>query len=151
MTVRKIRDAWYVDIVFAHASGRTERVRRRSPVQTKAGATTFELQVRRELLEDKPPVKEVPTLAAFVPDYLRHCAATNRASYARQKARTFATELLPAFGHLRLDEITVRVIDAYRAGRVGARTCTCCGGTGSLEKKRYPSASEKAARKKETP
>lgn len=94
MTVRRIKGDWYVD--YRHKGA---RIRKRSPVQTKAGAQSYELQLRRELLE--PPAKECPTLATFSADYLRHCAATNRASYARQKARTFATELLPAFGRLR--------------------------------------------------
>lgn len=125
MTVRRIGSSWYVDVKFRHPTGRVERVRRRSPVQTRAGATRYELELRRALLDGMH--RETPTLAAFAKDYLADCDATNRARTVREKAATLRRAVLPALGKLRLDAIGVRELDKYRAARVAAgrhpKTC----------------------------
>ena len=46
MAARKIDGRWYADFRFQHADGSVERVRKRSPVQSKAGADEFEHQLR---------------------------------------------------------------------------------------------------------
>jgi hypothetical protein len=43
------KEHWLVDIVFEHADGRVERVRKVSPVQTKRGAERYEQQLRASL------------------------------------------------------------------------------------------------------
>lgn len=127
MTVRRIRDAWYVDVKFTHADGRVERVRKRSPVQTKAGATKYELQVRAALLEGTyaaapaPVVAGAPTLADYVAsDYLPYCATNNRPRWAREKAAMFRRAVLPVLGALQLDAIGVRELERYKAARAAA-------------------------------
>ena len=50
MAARKIDGRWYADFRFQHADGSIERVRKRSPVQSKAGADEFEHQLRTALL-----------------------------------------------------------------------------------------------------
>ena len=60
---------------------------------------------------------EVQTLAAFADEYLKNCNTTNRPQYARKKKQIMHTHLLPAFGHLRLDQIGARAIAAYRSAR----------------------------------
>ena len=47
MTVRRIKGNWFVDFRFQHADGLTERVRKRAPVPSKAGAQEYERQNRR--------------------------------------------------------------------------------------------------------
>jgi hypothetical protein len=39
-----------IDVVFTHPDGRRQRVRKKSPVQTKRGAEEYERSVRQALL-----------------------------------------------------------------------------------------------------
>ena len=82
------REYWIVDVVFEHADGRRERVRKVPPVQTRRGAEEYERQVRAELLNPSPSAKDVPTFGTFVderwwPTYPH--AAGNRASTNKEK------------------------------------------------------------------
>ena len=63
MAARKIDGKWYADFRFQHADGSVERVRKRSPVQSKAGADEFEHQLRTALLAPTHTTKEVLTFA----------------------------------------------------------------------------------------
>jgi integrase len=55
---------WFADFTFNHVDGRTERIRKRSPVNTKLGAQEYERQLREHLLKHgKLPRKEEPTKA----------------------------------------------------------------------------------------
>ena len=45
MTTRKLNGKWYADFRFQHADGTAERIRKRSPIQSKAGAEEFELRI----------------------------------------------------------------------------------------------------------
>src|SRR5258708_18739019 len=62
----KARQFWMVDIVFEHADGRAERIRKVSPVPTRRGAEEYERQLRTSLLRPRPERKEIPTFATFV-------------------------------------------------------------------------------------
>jgi len=63
---RDSQRGWLVDLVFHHADGRHERIRKISPVDTKIGAQEYERQIRESLLRGK---KEVPTVNEFWPRY----------------------------------------------------------------------------------
>jgi len=91
-----------VDVVFEHADGRIERMRKVSPVQTKRGAEEFERQLRAELLHPSPKKKEVPTLEEFAPRFIEGHAKANRqkASGVQSKESILKTHLLPLFGRL---------------------------------------------------
>jgi integrase len=112
------RQFWIVDIVFEHADGRVERVRKVSPVQTKRGAEEYERQVRATLLNPSAPRKEVPTFGAFVderwwPTY--PAAAGNRHTTVREKGYHLRCHLRPAFERHRLDEIKKETLDRFVA------------------------------------
>src|SRR5690242_862921 len=80
-TTGAAREFWIVDVVFEHADGKVERVRKVPPVQTKRGAEEFERQLRASLLKPKSqsvPTQEVPTLEEFKPRYIEHHAKANR-------------------------------------------------------------------------
>jgi hypothetical protein len=47
------REFWMVDIVFEHADGRVERVRKVSPVQSLRGAEAYERQLRQSLWKEE--------------------------------------------------------------------------------------------------
>ena len=67
--------------------------------------------------------KEVPTLSAFADEFMETYAKTNnRPSTCREKRRCLARSILPALGHLRLDEIGAREIERYKAARLGSTT-----------------------------
>jgi integrase len=102
------REFLLVDIVFEHADGRLQRVRKVAPVQTQRGAEAYERQLRAELLNPSPKRKEVPTLEAFAPRFIEGHAKANRqkASGVQTKENLLRRHLLPMFGRLPLDQIT---------------------------------------------
>ncbi len=102
---------WWVDFRY-----RRRRIRRRSLVQTKRGAEEFERQLRQQFLEDvshgKDPFSKPPLFAVFASEWLRTYVATNnRLSTQREKSSAMHAHLIPAFGNLRLDEITTVEVD----------------------------------------
>lgn len=134
MSVKRIGDRWYVDVQTRTPEGTVVRVREPAPVDNKRGAHAHEKKVlgliqsgqwvHRARKRGRPrkgthpgqPVTDAGvglTLAAFVPKFLRHQAAKNRASDVRLKTQILYSHLLPAFGEMRLDEITTEAVDHY--------------------------------------
>jgi integrase len=112
------REFWMVDVVFEHADGRIERVRKVSPVQTKRGAQEFERQLRASLLSPLAPAKEVPRFEEFVderwwPTY--PAAAGNRHTTVREKESHLRVHLKPFFGRMRLDDIKKEPMERFLA------------------------------------
>lgn len=103
-----MRQFWMVDVVFEHADGRIERVRKVSPVQTQRGAHEYERKLRAALLSPVAPAKEVPTLGAFAPQFIESYAKANRqkASGILSKETIIRSHLMPLFGTSKLDQIT---------------------------------------------
>ena len=119
MTARRINGKWHVDFRFQHADGRIERVRKLSPVQTRAGAEEYERQCRGQML--LPPVvqKEVPRFDQFEHEFVNtYARTTNKPSEIRAKESILSLHLVPVFGKSRLNEITSRRIDSYKADKL---------------------------------
>jgi integrase len=121
------RQYWIVDIVFEHADGRIDRVRKVSPVQTKRGAEQYERQLRAELLNPSPIRKEVPTLKEFAPRFIEGYAKANKhkASGIETKQDILKSHLIPLFGALPLDQITSERVARLKArlrDKSGSRT-----------------------------
>ncbi|HWB77393.1 MAG TPA: site-specific integrase [Nannocystaceae bacterium] len=117
------RVTWHVQVITRRPDGTKQRARRVCARQDEARKVEAELRSQLRLQPAAVTPKEAPTLRAFVPEYQQHVDTTNRPQYARKKAQLLA-QLLPHFGDLRLDQINVRSIDAYRATRakeVGAK------------------------------
>ena len=129
-----------IDIQIEMPDGTITRVRKVSPVQTKRAAAVYERGVREALLaklvgrEEKeaepattattqktkrqPKEKRAPRLAAFCEHFLETYATThNRPSTVREKRRALGRGLLDHVGHLRLDRITARHIETFKARR----------------------------------
>lgn len=120
MAVRKIGDVWYVDFRHQHADGRPERIRKRSPVQTKAGAQAYEHQLRTALLAPVRLNKEVPKFAAYADEFMKtYAVANNKPSEQAAKARILKHHLLPAFGEMRLNQIKMHEIETLKAALIG--------------------------------
>ena len=117
MAVRRIRQKWYVDFRFQHADGRTERVRKRSPIQSKTGAEEFQRTLRTALLEPARALrKEVPKFSEYASEFMRtYAVANNKPSEQAAKASMLKHHLLPAFGKMRLDEIKAHPIETLKA------------------------------------
>jgi integrase len=126
MSVRRKQDgAYYVDVVFEHPDGRQERVRKRSPVQDRRGAERYERELRQALLggtygkarkEEKP---ELPTVSAYADEFMRTYVATNnRRSEQDAKASRFRVYIKPYLGTLRLDQVSTRAVEDFKAQMV---------------------------------
>jgi len=119
MSVRQQRGKWLVDIVFEHADGRHERVRKVSPVNTKRGAEEYERQVRARLLEPRlHNQKEIPTFKQFVQDRwwpTYPTAAQNRHTTILEKECHLRVHLMPFFANLRLDAINKETLLRFLA------------------------------------
>lgn len=61
---------------------------------------------------------EVPTLAAFADPFMANAATENGKSELNKKRQMLRDHLLPAFGNVRMDQITARSIDVYKASKL---------------------------------
>jgi integrase len=121
MAVRRIRNKWYVDFRFQHPDGRVERVRKHSPISSKAGAEEYERKLRTSMLAPAPLPKEVPTFAAFAAEFMRtYAAANNKPSERTAKECILKHHLLPAFGATRLHEVGMHAVEWMKADKLGA-------------------------------
>ncbi len=112
----KMHEFWMVDIDYQSLNGEAVRIRRKSPIQTKAGAAQYERELRIELangsLKQKEEKKEIPTLKEFSEEFLNSYAKVhNKQSEVESKKGNLCRYLLPALGTKNLDEIRVRDID----------------------------------------
>ena len=82
MAARRIDGKWYADFRFQDADGTVERVRKRSPVQSKAGADEFEHRLRTELLTPvRTTAKEVPKFSAYATEFM---ARSSKIAWSRR-------------------------------------------------------------------
>lgn len=115
MSVRKIRNKWWVDIRF-----KEERYRKKSPDNTRSGALAYEATLRARLAAgervDGDRCASVPTLAAFAPTWMeRSVAANNKPSDQATKESILRVHLLPALGRKPLDAIFSEDVEKYKA------------------------------------
>lgn len=121
MAVRKIKGWWCVDI----RSGK-ERLRKRSPHNTRAAARDYERHLTCELATKgsldavlaRGAFKSVrpPKFAEFAERWFQtYVIANNKPSEQERKRRALEGHLLPAFGRLVLNAITADRIEGYKA------------------------------------
>lgn len=118
MTVHKREDGrgWYVHFVLTHLDGSKERVRKRSPVQTRRGAEEYERQLRTEL--SKPERKELKRirLKDFAHEFLEiHVATKKKYSTQVTYESTIRVHLVPNLGDMWLHEISAKTIEKLQA------------------------------------
>ena len=126
--IRKHRSgAWEVDAIVRLPSG--ERVRKRivSPLTGHSATVRWARALEEELLtkglKQKPAA--APTLEAFAPRYLEHCAANRqKPSALARKASILRIHLLPRFGAKRLSEIHTRDVEELKTALAGAAPST---------------------------
>lgn len=106
---------WAISVVFKHADGRVQRVRRTSPVNTKEGAKEYERQVREALLRN-PDTFEKPTggalpLSKFLKEYFGYLKPRVRPSSYDTAVSQVSCHVLPLFGDTPVRDIGRREID----------------------------------------
>jgi integrase len=119
------REAWVIDVNVPGKDGRMRRIQRVSPVQTRRAAEKLEHELREDLLNaDETKVHaptEVPTFAAFADRFVGTYSVTNnKPSEVESKRTILRVHLVPELGELRLDQIGVAEIEAYKAKKVKA-------------------------------
>lgn len=113
---------WYVDFMMDFPDGSKERVRKKSPRNTRKAAESFERDLRQQMLDDwrrhELGLRDAPTLADFEEEFFSVLQNSGlKASTLRTYRTTMTTHLVPFFGDLHLDEIGPRVVEQYKASR----------------------------------
>jgi site-specific recombinase XerD len=118
MVVRRNNRGWGVDFWLEHPDGKRERVRKRSPIQTKRGAEEYESRLRQELIngthQEVKQQSATPTVASFEKEFLLYAKANNKPSEQANKRSMLSKYLLPYFGHKRMDKISRGDIEAFK-------------------------------------
>jgi len=123
MTVRRFKDGFFmIDFRYETPTGRG-RFRRICPVRGKRAAQDYEVRYRRELEEEAAHQREevttqpeVPTFEEFSREFMStYVASNNKPSERMAKEYAFRLHLLPFFGPMRLDEITMRDVERFKA------------------------------------
>lgn len=119
------REAWVVDVQAVGKDGRLRRVQRVSPIQNRRAAEKLEHDIREELVNADERVTiaaiESPLLSGFAEEFLTtYAAANNKPSEVESKRMILRVHLVPALGALRLDQIGLAEIDAYKAKKLYA-------------------------------
>jgi integrase len=134
MSIRKIPSgSWMIDVNIRMPDGSRTRVRKVSPLPTKRGAAQYEREVREAVLAracgggEETEETAAPKFAAFAEFFIETYATTNnRPSTVREKRRALRRGMLEHIGHLRLDQISARHVESFKARRkkdgVGPKT-----------------------------
>jgi len=124
MSVRKIRQSWWVDFRFNFT-----RYRKRSPQNTRGGAEAYEVCLRHELsihgsLNAYVKVEAKPTFTEFSERWFSsYVEVNNKPSECRSKKYILSASLVPFFGHQRLNEIATADIEAYKGEQLKRGNC----------------------------
>ena len=119
MAVKKWRGKWCVDFQVGE-----RRIRRVSPTQSRRGAEAYEAELRASLIptssgSPEPAAIESPTLAEFAPEFLlTYARVNNKPAERSRKENVLRNHLVPFFGNQRLDQITPRRLEAFKADRL---------------------------------
>jgi len=120
MSVRKIRNTWWVDLHFGGA-----RYRKKSPDNSKSGALLFESTLRHKLLIGEPieklkeEKKEHPLFEEFAWHWFEtYAKSNNKKSEISNKEIALRVHLVPFFGKTRIDKITNIQIEEFKAKKV---------------------------------
>jgi hypothetical protein len=83
-------------------------------------AEQYERELRQALLDgSRKERREAPRFAAFVEEYLQtYAEPNNKYSTVISKKSIFKHHLVPAFGLYKIDEITLREIEGYKARKL---------------------------------
>jgi integrase len=115
MAVRKLPNSWWVDFQFNH-----RRYRKRSPDNSRAGAAAYETLLKGRLIRgeslDRDTKEQELTFEHFAWTWFdEYVVPNNKPSEQWTKRSVLRSALNPFFGKLKLDQITGRQIEQYKA------------------------------------
>lgn len=126
MAVTKLHGSWWVDFCY-----QGHRLRRRCPLNTRASALAFEVQLRQLVTSNgsikdalaaltAKPVDVVPLFAVFSERWLREYVDVNNGRSERyNKRKSLHRRLVPFFGPMRLDEISLNAVERFKGALLG--------------------------------
>lgn len=106
---RKGNTYYRVDILWHHPDGRLERIRKRSPVNTRRGAEQYERDLRNALADGtygKRRKAEEPTVSGFRARYFAQHVSGLKASSQESQRQLWDTYLEPFMGDDRIGAVT---------------------------------------------
>lgn len=121
MPIRKDGPSWYVDFSY-----RGRRYKRRSPINSQAGAREFELRLRQrimlgESLDDAPKITTVTTFQEFSKRWMdNYVRANNKPSEMENKAGVLRNHLVPFFGNTSIKDIKRERVEEYKVMKLNA-------------------------------
>lgn len=121
MTIRTNQNGkLMIDIDLMLPDGSRRRIRRVAPYQSKRKAEQYERELRANLLngsiQKEEEKKAIPTVEEFSKEFMEtYVAANNKPSEGISKEYIFRLHLVPVFGKYRLDEISVRDVERFKA------------------------------------
>jgi len=145
-TTGAIHEYWIVDVTFKQPNGKTKRIKKVSPVQTKRGAQQYEFQLRSSLLDgtyrSEEEVEEqaeerprIPTVAEFAEEFLEiYVKNNNKPSEQASKRGIIDHHIKPLIGKVPLDQVGPK-IEWFKA-QLRERLCVGGRGIGHGKRKR---------------
>lgn len=124
---RGSKDQYEVDIRIELPDGSEVRERKKSPVSGKEASKRWGAARERELFDlaqrGELNRKEVPTVEAFWPRFVEGVLVAKKATRGtlRVKDSHFRNWILPAFGHIKLDQIGSEEVALFTAGLVAKK------------------------------
>lgn len=129
MAVHKIKGSWWVDFMYDG-----ERVRRRSPLNTRVGAEDLEVYLRKLVglhgsvsaarkAEEESRRRARVTLAEFAERWIRdYAVVNNKPGEVVNKRAKLKARLIPYFGATALHEISAPMVERFKAHMLSSGT-----------------------------
>lgn len=118
MSVRKRGGVYHMDIVVRHGK-KVLRVKKTTGTKNKHEAVAAEAKERAKLLAKAFVAGKAPFFCDFGDEFVdSYAVANNKPSEVDSKRKILKNHLTPAFGHLRLDELTAEHIEKYKADKL---------------------------------
>lgn len=120
-----VRQTWIVDIDYQYPDGQRERVRKKSPVQTRRGSEQYEREIRISLAAGTyKQAKEMLTFDAwfhgrFWTEWV--VGRDNKPSERESKKSIYRVHLEPVFGSILITEIDDGMVARFRAQLVSSK------------------------------
>lgn len=123
MSIRKIRKTWHIDF-----SSGGKRYRKRSPVNTMAGAKEYESQLRQKIArgesieEEKTEAQE--KFSKFAWDWFEiYVKNNNKHSEILSKEMILRVHLIPFFGEFNIEDINSQLVEKYKRNKMKTSIC----------------------------
>lgn len=121
MSIRKIRNSWWVDFRFDG-----KRYRRKSPDNTRSGASIYESTLKQKLARgesiDKNNINELEKEKPFRDFawewYESYAKNNNKFSEVLSKQSILKAHLVPHFGRTRINSISALQIEKYKTKKL---------------------------------